>query len=166
MVWQSWAVKNLIWINLTSLNVAPFHKLCSLCEKVDAEQLLVCHFMPFNEHFYPQRVTELLVNIFLAAFTCHVMWKKEKTWLWDAWAVCTYEKWRVCFWQALKRSRQMACSVWVLASVTDQGERGTEGRGNRNRETSFSTVTQTELSHLQSMPVTVWSGIGIRELSC
>lgn len=50
----------------------------------------------------------------------------------------------------------MARSVWALASVTDQGERGTEGRENRNRETCFSTVTQTKLSHLQSMPVTVW----------
>lgn len=36
----------------------------------------------------------------------------------------------------------MACSVWGLASVTDQVERGTEGRENRNRETSFSSITQ------------------------
>lgn len=49
----------------------------------------------------------------------------------------------------------MACSVWVLASVTDRGERGTEGRESMNRGTSFSTDTQTKLSGLQSMPVTV-----------
>lgn len=36
----------------------------------------------------------------------------------------------------------MACSVWGLASVTDQVARGTEGRENRNRETSFSSITQ------------------------
>lgn len=58
----------------------------------------------------------------------------------------------------------MACSVWGLASVTDQGERGTEGRENRNRETSFSFATQTTLGHLQSMPLTVGPGIGFSEL--
>lgn len=38
----------------------------------------------------------------------------------------------------------MVCTVWALASVTDQGEQSTEGRENRNRETSFSTDTQTQ----------------------
>lgn len=38
----------------------------------------------------------------------------------------------------------MACSVWVLASVTDQGEREAQKGEKTGTETSFSTVTQTK----------------------
>jgi len=112
----------------------------------------ICHFIPLNEHRYPRQLTELQGEIFFAHFTCHVMLKKKKTTSpWDAWADCTYEKWWVCFWQALKRSRQMALLSMGEASVTDQGEGGTWEKTGTGTETSFSTVAQTKLSHRQSL---------------
>lgn len=38
----------------------------------------------------------------------------------------------------------MVCTVWALASITDQGEKGTEGREHTNGKTSFSTDGQTK----------------------
>lgn len=69
--------------------------------------------------------------IFLAWSACFARWKYYLSARCLS-SLCSW-KWRVCFWQALKRSRQMACSVWELASVSDRGTRGTE---NENRETS------------------------------
>lgn len=109
-----------------------------LCVRYVRKCFRICHFMPFNEHVCPRRLAELQENIFLAHFTCHETWKRRnKSSREMPERVVLMKKWWVCFWQALKRSRQMACSVWALASVTDQGEWGTEGRENRNRNKLF-----------------------------
>lgn len=73
-------------------------------------------------------------NIFLAHFTCHVTWKgRNKSLREMPEQVVLMKNWWVCFWQALKRSRQMACSVWVQASVTDQ-ERGRHTRERKQEQ--------------------------------
>lgn len=56
----------------------------------------------------------------------------------------------------------MVGSVWALASVTDQGVRGAEGRESRNRQTSFSTGTQTTLVVTNSRRLERWwLGMGL-----
>lgn len=42
----------------------------------------------------------------------------------------------------------MVCTVWALASVTDQGVKATEGREHTNGKTSFSTDGQTKSESL------------------
>lgn len=89
---------------------------------------------------------------------------KKKIESWGT-AVCIYEKWLVCFWQVQKRNRQMACSVWRLAGISDQEESGTEGRETEKGNKLFHSHTNwTQSPAVNATNSRMW--IGIWERSC
>lgn len=52
------------------------------------------------------------------------------------WVGCAYEKRWVCFWWARKESRQMARSVWALASISGHREKQQKGGGGKKKQKS------------------------------
>lgn len=53
------------------------------------------------------------------------------------WVGCAREKRWVCFWWARKESRQMACSVWALASIGGHREKQQKGGEGKEEKKSW-----------------------------